>query len=173
MWKINEIRQRTGYAEQKKTEKDALRDYLLGRKDDFNYAVTLTFNGHVKVANEKGVYYKTLEVGDVARTAAHFKNRLNRLTLGSAAKNFGKSLNYMFVVEGVQSGKHLHLHLAVGGELRKIKSNEFAKTVVDAAADCELLGEQLDVQVMDSGWLQYITKEVDKHDTINVLWELA
>lgn len=173
MRKLDEIRQRTAYAEQKQTEKDALRRFLLSKQADFSYAVTLTFKPYVKVENERGVHCRGLRIDDVKQTAKHFKNRLNRLTLGSAAKRHGKSLNYCFVIEGERSNKHLHLHLAVGGEFQKITHKEFVSTVTNAAADCELLGEQLDVQVMDSGWLEYITKEVGKHDTDNVLWELA
>ena len=37
----------------------------------------------------------------------------------------------------------------------------------------ENIDEQHKVALADSGWMQYITKECGKHDTDNVLWQLA
>ena len=173
MWKLDEIRKRVAADEQRFTQKDAVRDYLRGKQRDFQYAVTLTFNPHFKETTEKGVHYRNVGKEDVEVAAAKCKRKLNSIALGSSAKRHGNSLNYFFVVEGERSNKHLHLHLLIGGELRKIKRNEFKHAVETAAALCENLGKEIDVQVADSGWLEYITKEVSKHDTDNVLWELA
>jgi hypothetical protein len=173
MWKLDEIRKRVATDEQRFTQKDAVRNYLRAKQNDFQYAVTLTFHQHFKATTEKGVHYRQVGKQDVEATAAKFKRRLNSIALGSSAKRYGNSLNYFFVVEGERSNKHLHLHLLVGGELRKIKRNEFKQAVETAAALCENVGTEIDVQVADSGWLEYITKEVGKHDTDNVLWELA
>lgn len=173
MYTIAEIRQKLATAENTESLKDAVRNYLRSRQLDFQYAVTLTFQPCIKVTTTRGVYSKALDRGDVEKAAAKFKRRLNDIALGSSAKRHGNSLNYFFVVEGERSCKQMHLHLIVGGELRKIKRCEFMQAVVDAAALCEHIGTQIDVQVPDSGWLEYMTKEVGKHDTENVLWELA
>lgn len=173
MWKLDEIRQRTAYLERKATQKDALRDYLRSRQADFNYAVTLTFTPSSKVVNDKGVYYRQLSKDLVAEAAAKFKRRLNNIALGSAAKRHGKSLNYFFVVEGERSYKQLHLHIALGGELKRIGFNKLKDAVEQAAALCEGMGDKIDLQIADGDWLGYMTKEVGKHDTDNVLWELA
>jgi len=167
------MRQRTAYVEQKKTQKEALRDYLRSRQADFDYALTLTFKPSSLVTSNNGVYYRKLSKDVVAETAAKFKRRLNNIALGSAAKLHGKSLNYFFVIEGERSCKQLHLHVALGGELRRIGLNELKGAVEQAAALCEGTGDKIDVQIADSEWLGYMTKEVGKHDTDNVLWELA
>ena len=173
MWKLDEIRQRTAYEEQKRTQKDAVRDYLRSRQADFGFALTLTFKPSTLVVNDKGTYYRKLNKDVVADAAAKFKRRLNNIALGSAAKRHGKSLNYFFVMEGERSSKQLHLHIALGGELKRIGMNGLVKAIEQAAALCEGTGEKIDVQIADSDWLSYMTKEVGKHDTDNVLWELA
>ena len=173
MYTIAEIRQKLATAENTESLKDAVRNYLRSRQHDFQYAVTLTFHPNIKVTTTRGAYSKALNRSDVEQAAAKFKRRLNDIALGSSAKRHGKSLNYFFVVEGERSSKQLHLHLIVGGELRKIKRCEFGMAVGQAAGLCEHIGTEIDVQVADSGWLEYMTKEVSKHDTENVLWELA
>lgn len=173
MPKINEIRQKLATKERRLSHKDAVRNYLRGRLYDFQYAVTLTFNPYIKVMTEKGAHYKVTNKEDVIASAAKFKRSLNAIALGSSAKRYNKSLNYFFVIEGERSTKHLHLHLAVGGELRKIHRCEFMDAVKSAASLCPLMGSKHDVQIVDSGWFEYITKEIGIHDTDNVLWELA
>jgi len=173
MPKIDEIRQKMATKEHRLSCKDAVRNFLRGRLYDFQYAVTLTFNPYTKVTTEKGVHYKAIKKEDVIASAAKFKRRLNAIALGSSAKRHNKSLNYFFVMEGERSSKQLHLHLAVGGELRKIHRNEFIHAVESAATLCPHIGSEHDVQIVDSGWFEYITKEIGKHDTDNVLWELA
>lgn len=173
MYTIADIRKRLATAENSQSQKDALRNYLRSRQGDFQYAVTLTFKPSINIKTTRGVYSKALDRLDVEKSAGRFKRRLNNIALGSSAKLHGNSLNYFFVVEGERSCKQMHLHLIVGGELRKIKRCEFTQAVVDAAALCEYMGTEIDVQVADSGWLEYMTKEVGKHDTENVLWELA
>jgi hypothetical protein len=44
------------------------------------------------------------------------------------------------------------------------------KNAVDLVQE---LDTQHDVQIMDSGWIDYITKELGRRDTDNVLWHLA
>lgn len=150
-----------------------MREYLRSRQADFDYALTLIFKPSSLITNDKGVYYRKLSKDAVAEAAAKFKRRLNNIALGSAAKLHGKSLNYFFVIEGERSCKQLHLHIALGGELRRIGLNELKGAVEQAAALCEGMGDKIDVRIADSDWLGYMTKEVGKHDTDNVLWELA
>lgn len=173
MYTIADIRKKLATAENTESLKDAVRNYLRSRQQDFQYAVTLTFQPSTKVTTTRGVYSKALDRSDVEKAAAKFKRRLNDIALGSSAKRHGNSLNYFFVVEGERSSKQLHLHLVVGGELRKIQRCEFGLAVKEAAGLCEHIGTEIDVQIADSGWFEYMTKEVHKHDTENVLWELA
>ncbi len=133
-----------------------MRDYLRSRQADFGFALTLTFKSSTLVVNDKGTYYRKLSKEVVADAAAKFKRRLNNIALGSAAKRHGKSLNYFFVMEGERSSKQLHLHIALGGELKRIGMNGLVKAIEQAAALCEGTGEKIDVQIADSDWLGYM-----------------
>jgi hypothetical protein len=77
------------------------------------------------------------------------------------------------VVEGERSNKHLHLHFAIGGLPSHVKFNQF-DTLVKQCKDYKLstLIAQHKVDITDSGWIDYITKEVGTKDTDNVLWTL-
>jgi hypothetical protein len=82
-------------------------------------------------------------------------------------------LKYFAVIEGERTFKNLHLHIAIGGLDKNTKWNKFDELVRNAKGSVIELDEQHDLQIMDSGWLEYITKELGTRDTDNVLWELA
>jgi hypothetical protein len=111
--------------------------------------------------------------GDCDRVAKRFIQKLNRQAFGKAAERNGKSLRYLVVVEGERTAKLLHLHLAVGGLPKTYLPNQFATMVKNAANLVREIDTQHDVQIMDSGWTDYITKELGRSDTDNVLWHLA
>ena len=45
--------------------------------------------------------------------------------------------------------------------------------VYDEKFSIKELDEQHKVDITDSGWMEYITKELGMNDTDNVLWDLA
>ena len=84
-----------------------------------------------------------------------------------------KGLKYLVVVEGERTGKNLHLHMAIGDLPSYVKWNEVDGLVRNAKLKVAELDEQHKVDIVDSGWMEYLTKELGMKDTDNVLWDLA
>jgi hypothetical protein len=173
--KLHQIRQKTAYCQSAlPTQKQATRTWLNGLSKQYPIALTLTVKDWIEVKNEKGTYYKCLDKDEIARIAKHFTQKLNGQIFGSSAKRFGKGLNYLIVIEGERTLKKLHLHMAIGGLPSYVKFNQIDKLVRNAKLSVSELDEQHKVDVAgDSGWVEYLTKELGKHDTDNVLWSLA
>jgi hypothetical protein len=106
--------------------------------------------------------------------AERFIQKLNRQVFGRyAAEKGGKSLRFIPVVEGERSNKNLHLHFAIGGLPSHIRFNQFDGLVREAKQQVPQIDREHKVDVADSGWIQYITKEVGSKDTDAVLWHLV
>ncbi len=171
---LYEIRKRTAYEPNTApTQKHAVRSWLTSLRSEYQFAVTLTLKQHIELKLEHGINYKRLERQDCDRIAIRFIQKLNREAFGKAAERHGKTLSYLVVVEGERTAKQLHLHLAVGGLPKHYLPNQFAIMVKNAANLVREIDTQHDVQIMDSGWTDYITKELGRTDTDNVLWHLA
>jgi len=54
-----------------------------------------------------------------------------------------------------------------------VKWNEVDGLVRNAKLRVAELDEQHKVDIVDSGWMEYLTKELGMKDTDNVLWDLA
>jgi len=54
-----------------------------------------------------------------------------------------------------------------------VKWNEVDSLVRNAKLRVAELDEQHKVDIVDSGWMEYLTKELGMKDTDNVLWDLA
>jgi len=173
--KLLEIRDRTQYhCSAAASAKDALCGWLSGQSDQYRYALTLTLKQTVRTSNSMGSSTRTLKRDDCVRIAKRFQKKLNRQVFGKrAAEVHGKALRYLVVLERERSNKHLHLHLAIGGMPRHVKPN-MVPTYVSAAK--QLVAEidtQYKLEIADSGWLEYMSKEATRNDTDNVLWELC
>lgn len=171
---LYEIRKRTAHEpDAAPTQKHAVRSWLTSLRSEYQFAVTLTIKQYSELKLEYGINYKRLVREDCDRIAKRFIQKLNRQAFGKAAERNGKSLRYLVVVEGERTAKHLHLHLAVGGLPKTYLPNQFPIMVKNAMDLVRELDTQHDVQIMDSGWTDYITKELGRTDTDNVLWHLA
>ena len=171
---LQEIRSRTAYNPNAlPTQKAAVRAWLGGMSKDFPLSLTLTLKQTIVEKNDRGVYRHNLTRDDCERIAKRFIQKLNRQVFGKyAADKCGKSLKYLPVVEGERSNKHLHLHFAIGGLPSHVKFNQFDTLVTNAKLRVEYIDTEHKVDVTDSGWISYITKEVGTKDTDNVLWTL-
>jgi hypothetical protein len=171
---LYEIRKRAGYeANAKQSQKNAVRTWLQGLRADFQFAVTLTIKTSIPVLTERGAHILKISRVDCDAIAARFVKKLNRQAFGKAAERYNKSLKFIPVVEGERSGKNLHFHLAIGGLPSSCLPNQLSVMVRNAINLVRELDGQHDVQVMDSGWIEYFTKELGRNDTDNVLWQLA
>jgi hypothetical protein len=172
--KLQEIRSRTAYDPTAlPTQKAAVRAWLGGMSKDYPLSLTLTLKQTIVEKNDRGEYRRTLKREDCERIAKRFIQKLNRQVYGKyAADKCGKSLKYLPIVEGERSNKHLHLHFAIGGLPSHVKFNQFDTLVTNAKLQVENIDSEHKVDVTDSGWISYITKEVGTKDTDNVLWTL-
>lgn len=172
--KLQEIRARTAYNPNAlPTQKAAVRAWLGGMSREFPLSLTLTLKQTIVERNDRGTYKRKLTRDDCERIAKRFTQKLNREVFGKyAAEKGGKSLKYLPVVEGERSNKHLHLHFAVGGLPSHVRFNQFDTLVTNAKLHVEHIDVQHEVDITDSGWIEYITKEVGTKDSDNVLWTL-
>lgn len=173
--KIADIRKRTAFnPTAKPTQKAAARSWLCSKANEYPIALTLTLKQKVMEYTLNGSYMRQLTKQDCERIARKFKQKLNREVFGKrAADKYGKTLKYLVVVEGERTNKHLHLHLALGGLPEYVRFNKVDALVKEAKCFVDEIDEQHKVDIADSGWLEYITKELGTKDTNNVLWDIA
>ncbi len=170
---IYEIRKRTAYEESiLPTPKSDTQNWLRGMSTDYQFAVTLTIKQLFLVKTEQGNYVKKLQRSDCDAIARRFIQKVNREIFGKAAERYGKSLRFIPVVEGERSFKNLHFHMAVGNYPKKRMFNQFDVDVKNAINLVAELDKEYKVKIMDSGWMDYFTKELGRKDTDNVLWHL-
>jgi len=167
---LEQIRQKVAYAEQKIDLKESCRTWSTNVIDS-KVALTLTLKQSFQVKTINGSYYKRLDREYCALIAARFKKKLNQLIYGNAAKRYNKSLKYLISVEGGVSGKRLHLHVALGEFPRHIRFNKIEALIAEAASKVEEIYTQRDIQISDSGWAEYVVKQVGKN-TDRILWDL-
>ena len=169
--KLEEIRRRTAYTpDALPTVKAATRTWVQSMYKDFPLALTLTLKQTIVEETPKGNVRRSITKQDCERITERFQQKLNRAVFGKAAERHGKSLRYLPVVEGERSGKHLHLHFAIGGLPSYVKFNQFDALVCEAKKYVRHVDEQHKVDIADSGWLEYITKETATRHSDNVLW---
>lgn len=155
------------------TQKQATRDFLRSLHSQYPIALTLTLKQSYPITNAYGTYIQKLDRDEVRRIAMHFKHKLNQQIFGSSAKRYGKGLKYLMIMEGERTYKNLHLHIAIGEKPDFIKWNELDGLVRNAKQRIVEIDTQHKLDVVDSGWSEYITKELGMADTDNVFWDLA
>lgn len=172
---LAEIRQRTAYNPNAPlTQKVATRLWLTEMSKNYPLALTLTLKQTITDSCLTGGRKHTINIVDCERIANRFQQKLNRAVFGQrVADKYGKSLKYIPVVEGQRSNKHLHLHYAIGGLPSYLQFKDFEKLVTTAKIYVEHVDAEHKVDIADSGWMEYITKEVGRKDTDNVLWRLV
>lgn len=172
----NDIRQRIAYdPKTAQNVRETTRTFLNSISKQYPIAITLTFKQSYAVHTNAGTHYKKLDIDAVKQSVKHFQHKMNQQVFGSAAKRHGKHLSYIPVVEGVRTGKNLHVHMAVGNIPAHVMFNEIEALVNKAKLSVELLDKQHKVALAyDSGWLaEYLLKEVTANNTDNILWDLA
>lgn len=172
--RLEDIRQQLCCKEtQIQTVKSATQTWLCSLSNQYPIAINLTLKQTIVYTNPKGTVRRKINRQDCELIAQRFIQKLNQQVFGHSAKRHGKKLDYLVVVEGERSNKNLHLHMAIGNIPSHIKLNQIEQLVIQAKVLVENIDEQHKVDIADSGWMQYITKECGQHDTDNVLWELA
>jgi hypothetical protein len=173
---LAEIRQKTTYkTHSARSVKDAVQAFAVSIAKNYPIALTLTIKQTRRIKNANGVFLKSLDEWDCEGIARRFTRKLNREVFGKrGAEKYGKALDYFVVMEGGRNGKNLHLHLAIGAIPNHVKLTDMEALVFNAKQHVAELDEQYKVDLAtNSGWMEYITKEVGRGDSDNVLWQLA
>lgn len=169
---LQEIRKKIAYLEHPKTDiPSASRLFVQGDLAG-TIAVTLTLKQSYEIKTPRGNYQQRLNHQECALIANRFKKKLNQMIFGNAAKRFNRSLTYLFSIEGGSGGLNLHLHVAIGGFPAHIKFTEISELIKRASRKVSEINEQIDTQVCDSGWSEYLVKKVGKNSDA-ILWDLC
>ena len=172
---LQAIRERVAYdAHARPTQREAVRCWLGSMSAQYPLTLTLTIKQAVEERNIRGCRSRALTRQDCEQVAKRFMQKLNRQVFGRyAAEKGGKSLLFIPVLEGERSNKNLHLHFAIGGLPNHIKFNQFESLVCEAKKQVSQIDREHKVDIADSGWITYITKEVGSRDSDAVLWHLV
>lgn len=172
--KLDQIRQRTAYnVNSLPTQKQATRIWLSSKSSEYPLALTLTLKQTITQNTTFGTYKRCITHSDCERIAQRFIQKLNKEIFGNSAKRHNKSLKYLVVIEGERTFKQLHLHMAIGDLPKHVRFNEFESHVKKVKLRVVEIDTQHKVDIADSGWMEYITKELGTKDTENILWNLA
>ena len=148
----------------------ATRQFLLGLSSDYQVALTLTL--HQKWFDKFGMmkikHY--LKVEDIPYIYARFQHQLNKLIWKNRYTRLNEKVNFLRAWEDGLSQKRIHLHAALGNFPTDFKFNKLPSLVEKASKQCFEIDFQHKEDICDSGWIEYITKEVGKKDTDKILW---
>jgi len=171
---LAQIRQKTAYTEQPKNDLKMAGRIWSQHIFQGTVAVTLSLKQSFEVVTNYGIYRKRLDRDECKRIARNFKNKLNQLVYGNAAKKYQKSLEYLISVEGGAGELNLHLHMVVGEFPEHIKLNEIEELILKAKNKVPEMNKEYEVKICyDTGWNEYVVKTIGKTNTDSILWDLA
>ena len=150
--------------------RDATRAFLASMATDYQVAMTITL--HQKWFDRNGLMKVNhfLSTDDLPIITKRLEGKLNKLIWKNGFSRYGKSLKFFKVWHDGFGTKRIHLHYAVGNFPRDFKLNTLRGLVEKASRQCYEIDFEHKEDISDSGWLEYITKEVGKKDTDKVLW---
>jgi hypothetical protein len=124
-----------------------------------------------------------LNSSELVTASNRFVELLNRITYKQAYKRFNKRLDIVMVTEGEQELIDLHTHFAIRKPIT-MSHKEFSKAVIKAlelSGEFEITNPNYDadakdledkyrykLDLIDEGWLTYITKKIDGKDLKNL-----
>ena len=168
------------------TKKQLLCNWLAtGGQMRLQFGLTLMPKKVLYKHTAKGEQYRHLSRQELDAAVQRFMALLSRVCYKQAYKRYGKKIRSVYVLEGERDVKDLHAHLAL--EICDyMDAVQFKHSVAKAL---ELSGEFLiynetynenrhdrrdkyryRLDAVDSGWITYITKELGRNDTDNVLF---
>lgn len=184
---LQDIRRKAGYsANAKATLKQHARAWLCGTVER-QYELGLTVMPRKLFVKQLPSYYNTKKTAayrhmnkqELVNAAERLMAILSRLVFRNGYVRHGKKLNIIYSIEGEASCKDLHLHFAIGGKPGYLKFWELGKLIEEALRVSddfvtvnEGYREGVDdinkkygykIDIIDSGWMDYITKELNKN----------
>ena len=146
------------------------RQFLVGLATNYQVALTLTLNQKWfdKCGQMRVEHY--LSKDDIPYIYERFQHQLNKLVWKNRYTRYGDKLQFIRAWENGNGSKRIHLHAALGNFPKDFKLNTLPKLIERAAKQCYEVDIQHKEDICDSGWIEYITKEVGKKDTDKILW---
>jgi hypothetical protein len=146
------------------------RQFLSTIASDYSVAMTLTLNQKWfdKCGLMRVPHY--LKAEDIPYIYARFQHQLNKLIWKNRYTRFGESVKMLRAWEDGKGSKRIHLHAALGNFPNDFKLNSLPSLVEKASQQCFEIDHQHKEKICDEGWIEYITKEVGKHNTDKILW---
>lgn len=151
--------------------RDAVREFLRSSEKDYKVMLTLTLKQRWYDKNGKLRVQHYLSAADIPNIYARFEHKLNKLIWKSRyTRHQSASLDMFKAWEDGRGTKRKHLHALVGNFPQHFRLNQLPKLVEQAAKQCYEIDMQYDTSLCDSEALDYITKEVGKRNTDNIVW---
>lgn len=168
---IFDIREKLKYLGLERSDcKIACREFLPILLDKHQVGITLTLKKSFYSMNGKQkVTFYSRDINSQALWN-RFTHKLNKLVWKSTYINHGRQLRQICVEEDGNGTKHRHLHGALGNFPKDFDYRTLPKLVKKASTECFEIDTQFKVDIADSGWVEYITKEVKRRDSDKVLW---
>lgn len=172
---IEQIRQKVGFeANRPISVKERAIPWVGGLSKYYPIALTLTLKQVITEVRPIGTVIYRINKDHCRQIAKKFIQKLNREAYGNSAKRNSKGLNYIVAVEGNGTSKHYHLHMMIGGIPSHVRLNQMDRLVRNAKSRCEGIDQEYHIKATyDSGWGEYICKELNKSNTDNILWDLS
>ena len=168
---LNEIRNLVQTSELAKANcRTATRDFVRSIQNEYQVALTLTLKQTWFNMNGKLKVQHVLSEHDIPIIYERFQRHLNKLVYKNQYTRYGKSLKFFRAWEDGFGTKRKHLHAAIGNFPKDFKYNTLPSLIKKASRQCYEIDLEHKEEICDGGWLEYITKEVGKHDTDKILW---
>ena len=185
---IQDICQQKGY--DRLSRRQVLSDWL-GKGCEQRFDMGLTLMPKKVLYKQKSARFgmkntqvlRHLNSSELVSASNRFVELLNRLTLKQAYKRYNKRLDIVMVTEGEQELIDLHTHFAIR-KPEQMPIKQFVKTVKEAlelSGDFEITNPNYDadahglngkyrykLDLIDEGWLTYITKKLEGKDMKNL-----
>lgn len=170
---INEIREKFAYLYESNC-KSATYEFLCSIRDDYQYAITLTLKDkwyHEKDGVRRYHYSKNLDIPHIQYIFNRFEHQLNKLVWRQKYyRHRTEKLSFFKVWENGKGSKRLHFHGAIGNLPKGMQISELSALIDKASNQCCEIDNQHREDFCDFDWLNYITKEVERKNTDNILW---
>jgi hypothetical protein len=191
MSKLQEIQERCqqkGYG--RLTLRQVLADWL-GKDCEKRFDMGLTLmpkkvhykNKSARYGMKSTQVLRHLNSTELVSASNRFVELLNRLTYKQAYKRYNKRLDIVMVTEGKQELIDLHTHFAIR-KPEQMPIKQFVRAVhkaIELSGDFEITNPNYDadaqsledkyrykLDLIDEGWLTYITKKIDGRDLKNL-----
>lgn len=171
--KIIDIRQRIAEQDLDRPNcRDAARDFLRSFASKYEVMGTLTLKQrwYDKCGAMRVDHF--LRVDDIPSIYARFEDKLNkRIWKKLYSRHGSQRLNMLKAWEDGNGTKRLHLHFLLGNlPTQGFKLSSLRGLIEEAARQCYEIDIEHEESLCDDGAIDYITKEVGKHDTDKILW---